>query len=223
MPIRRDFLCLLLIACSYAYLFGASSGTSNDSAQCLFHSDGAEYVGSCGRLFGQTPVMRLKAASSITTGVWRQDLRPISIWAGDMSDQGNPNAPLDSKSMKAAGVSCGPNTAGSRSHDSRPHQQKAFFLMLPMRSSPIRWTGKSLCLRRQPYLHKLHGIDPMTASVHQTQPYGASIVRWRKQQSMLLAGSITAGPLSRLFAKSSMSARQVAIIITGSCTTTTTR
>ena len=39
--------------------------------------------------------MTLRTTTAITTGVWRDDIYPTSIWAGDMTDQGYPNAPLE--------------------------------------------------------------------------------------------------------------------------------
>ena len=63
-------------------------------SNCVFHLVGDHYVGSCGPLFDQTSAMTLKRASSITGGIWRQGLHPVAVWAGDMSDQGFPNAPI---------------------------------------------------------------------------------------------------------------------------------
>lgn len=35
------------------------------------------------------------ACAAVTTGVWRDDIHPASVWAGDMTDQGYPNARLE--------------------------------------------------------------------------------------------------------------------------------
>jgi hypothetical protein len=39
--------------------------------------------------------MTLAPAKGISTGVWRDDIHPASVWAGDMTDQGHRNAPLE--------------------------------------------------------------------------------------------------------------------------------
>ena len=39
--------------------------------------------------------MTLSPVAAITTGVWRNDIHPASVWAGDMTDHGYPNAPLE--------------------------------------------------------------------------------------------------------------------------------
>jgi hypothetical protein len=39
--------------------------------------------------------MTLRTATAITTGIWRNDIHPVSVWAGDMTDRGYPNAPLE--------------------------------------------------------------------------------------------------------------------------------
>ncbi len=39
--------------------------------------------------------MTLAPAAAITTGIWRDDVRPSSVWAGDMTDRGHPNAALE--------------------------------------------------------------------------------------------------------------------------------
>lgn len=64
-------------------------------SHCLFHRADDHFVGSCGRLFDQTPVMTLRPTAAITTGVWRDDIHPTLTWAGDMTDQGYPNALLE--------------------------------------------------------------------------------------------------------------------------------
>lgn len=39
--------------------------------------------------------MTLRPAAAITTGKWRNDMKPIAVWAGDMTDGGYPNAPVE--------------------------------------------------------------------------------------------------------------------------------
>jgi hypothetical protein len=64
-------------------------------SHCVFHRVDDHFPGSCGVLFGQTPAMTLSPASGVTTGVWRDDIHPASVWAGDMTDQGHRNARLE--------------------------------------------------------------------------------------------------------------------------------
>jgi hypothetical protein len=73
----------------------AYAATSPSPSHCVFHRVDDHFGGSCGALFDQTPAMTLSPATGITTGVWRDDLHPASVWAGDMTDQGYPNAPLE--------------------------------------------------------------------------------------------------------------------------------
>ena len=58
-------------------------------------SDRRSRWGSCGALFDQTPALTLSPFKGITTGVWRDDAHPASVWAGDMTDEGYPNDPLE--------------------------------------------------------------------------------------------------------------------------------
>jgi hypothetical protein len=60
---------------------------------CTFAGDSA-VTGSCGRLFDQTPKITLRSAKSLVGGEWRSGSPPRTIWYGDMTDQGYPNAPV---------------------------------------------------------------------------------------------------------------------------------
>ena len=73
----------------------ACAATSLPPSHCVFHRVDDHFAGSCGALFHQTPAMTLSPAKGITTGVWRDDVHPASVWAGDMTDQGYRNAPLE--------------------------------------------------------------------------------------------------------------------------------
>lgn len=64
-------------------------------SHCVFHRTDDHFVGSCGPLFDQTPTMTIRPAAAISTGVWRNDIRPAMVWAGDMTDQGYPNAMVE--------------------------------------------------------------------------------------------------------------------------------
>jgi hypothetical protein len=77
-------------------LSGAAQSTQTGVAEtadshCMFHHVDNLFVGSCGPLFDQRPTMTIRSAGAITTGVWRDDIRPDSVWAGDMTDEGYPN------------------------------------------------------------------------------------------------------------------------------------
>jgi hypothetical protein len=76
---------------------GATHGTAAAEAiaHCSLHRSGDHLIGSCGKLFDQEPAMTLRPAASAMTGRWRDDIRPISVWAGDMTDKGYANAPLE--------------------------------------------------------------------------------------------------------------------------------
>jgi hypothetical protein len=85
------FMCL-------GFLYGTSSIYGADSpalAHCVFNRIDDHFAGSCGALFHQTPAMTLRPAKVSTFGVWRDDMQPISVWLGDMSDEGYRNAALE--------------------------------------------------------------------------------------------------------------------------------
>jgi hypothetical protein len=57
-------------------------------AHCEFHGTSQDYDGDCGQLFDQRPAMKLAPEKAITTGVWRADLQPVSVWIGSMTNDG---------------------------------------------------------------------------------------------------------------------------------------
>jgi len=59
---------------------------------CRFHPLTDRWEGSCGSMFGQSPIFTIARATSITTGMWRKDAQPTSVWAGSMAD---PDAPIE--------------------------------------------------------------------------------------------------------------------------------
>jgi hypothetical protein len=99
MAMRRTFkyvlLCTFSIVLSTVPALVAYAAPSPPLSHCVFHRVEGHFVGSCGALFDQTPEMTLLPAAAITTGVWRDDIHPASVWTGDMTDQGFPNAPLE--------------------------------------------------------------------------------------------------------------------------------
>jgi hypothetical protein len=62
---------------------------ANALAHCTFHRSGETFAGGCGRLFDQTPAMKLAPEAAISTGVWRTDLHPATAWLGSMTDDGD--------------------------------------------------------------------------------------------------------------------------------------
>lgn len=66
---------------------------SRTLSTCMF-TGVSQVIGSCGRLFHQTPKMTLRSASSEVGGTWRSGSPPEAVWFGEMTDQGYPNAPI---------------------------------------------------------------------------------------------------------------------------------
>jgi len=62
---------------------------------CTFHGDGVRWSGSCGPLFDQQPRLQLAAAKAVTTGRWRKDVEPSAVYAGEMTDAGHANTPIE--------------------------------------------------------------------------------------------------------------------------------
>lgn len=92
MSTGRTFEYAVLLALWIVPASVARAATASPLSHCVFHRADDHFVGSCGTLFGQTPAMTLSPAAAVTTGVWRDDIHPASVWAGDMTDQGHPNA-----------------------------------------------------------------------------------------------------------------------------------
>jgi hypothetical protein len=91
----KCFCFLLLLIPSVGSVLAQDHPKSGPPSTCQFHRAGDHFVGSCGPLFDQTPEMTLRSAASISTGAWRKDIQPLSVWSGDMTDSGYPNAPLE--------------------------------------------------------------------------------------------------------------------------------
>jgi hypothetical protein len=64
-------------------------------SQCTFHRSGPTFTGSCGKLFDQTPQIKLSREPAITTGAWRDGIAPVSTWSGEMTDEGYGKAPIE--------------------------------------------------------------------------------------------------------------------------------
>jgi hypothetical protein len=95
MSTGRMFELVVLLAFLIVPASVACATTAPPLLHCVFHCVDDHFEGSCGALFGQTPAMTLSPAAALTTGVWRHDIHPVSVWAGDMTDQGYSNARLE--------------------------------------------------------------------------------------------------------------------------------
>ena len=62
---------------------------------CELHALAGHWVGSCGRILDETPTLTLAPATAITSGTWRRDAKPTAVWAGTMTVEEVPNAPLE--------------------------------------------------------------------------------------------------------------------------------
>ena len=62
---------------------------------CELHALAGHWVGSCGRILDETPTLTLAPATAITTGAWRRDVKPTAVWAGTMTVEEAPNAPVE--------------------------------------------------------------------------------------------------------------------------------
>ena len=58
--------------------------------ECVFHASGSTREGSCGELFDELPIFTIAQAKGVTTGAWRKDAQPTTVWAGKMADAGGP-------------------------------------------------------------------------------------------------------------------------------------
>ncbi len=72
-----------------------SGGTPQSLAACEFHPGEKSWEGSCGSLFGENRKLTIAPAKAVTTGVWRKSGNPTTVWAGDMTESGSPNWPLE--------------------------------------------------------------------------------------------------------------------------------
>ena len=62
---------------------------------CVFAKSGDQFAGGCGKLLDQIPAMQLAPATAITSGRWRDGDEPVAVWSGHMTDEGNPDQPLE--------------------------------------------------------------------------------------------------------------------------------
>ena len=78
----------LAVACSFLATVSAiaqTNATAPSPSHCLFHKADDTFSGSCGPLFDGNPVFELNPSVPVTSGVWRSDIHPVSVWAGSMT------------------------------------------------------------------------------------------------------------------------------------------
>jgi hypothetical protein len=73
----------------------ADSAVVTASAQCQFPRSGERWAGSCGAVFDEMPVFSIAPAKSITTGIWREDFLPKSVWIGFIKSEGDPDSAVE--------------------------------------------------------------------------------------------------------------------------------
>jgi hypothetical protein len=73
----------------------ADSAATAAVSDCQFHRSNNGWTGSCGAVFGEMPVLSIALAKSITTGIWRQGLQPKAVWAGVLTQVGEPDYPVE--------------------------------------------------------------------------------------------------------------------------------
>jgi hypothetical protein len=62
---------------------------------CTFAGPPGHLMGSCGQIGDQIPKMTLASRVGELGGVWRKDATPRDVWAGEMTDAGYPDAPIE--------------------------------------------------------------------------------------------------------------------------------
>jgi hypothetical protein len=65
------------------------------SSKCQFQSSNDRWTGSCGAVFDEAPVFTIAPAKSIATGVWRRGLHSKAVWAGVLTNAGDPDYPVE--------------------------------------------------------------------------------------------------------------------------------
>jgi hypothetical protein len=106
-PLMAMFLLVLSSICF------AQAATSLN--HCLLHRADSHFVGSCGILYAAPGAeggrwaeaaqqFTLRPVASVRTGIWRNDLRPVQVWAGELTSKefphNNPNADAELEVFK---------------------------------------------------------------------------------------------------------------------------
>ena len=55
----------------------------------------SRWIGSCGRILDERPLMWLASAPAIKSGVWRAGVSPIAVWSGEMTEENDRNSPIE--------------------------------------------------------------------------------------------------------------------------------
>jgi hypothetical protein len=78
---------MIVISVLLMLLQTASATPNGPSAKvhvCRFAPGEGAWKGSCGQMDEENPVLIIHSSKTITTGRWRKDSEPSSVWAGDM-------------------------------------------------------------------------------------------------------------------------------------------
>ena len=71
-------------------------GQAPKTANCEFHASNGRWEGPCGPFFGQRQTtFSILPSKAITTGAWRKEVRPATVWAGRMTDSVIDDAPVE--------------------------------------------------------------------------------------------------------------------------------
>jgi hypothetical protein len=76
----------------------AAQADQTSLSSCTLRQGGSEFKGPCGALlavFDHVPSVTLQRVKKITTGRWRDDVIPLSVWAGSMADDDQANDPIE--------------------------------------------------------------------------------------------------------------------------------
>jgi hypothetical protein len=97
--IRLPSITIAVPALALSMFFASAAQADPTSlSSCTLQQDGPDFKGPCGALLGifqHVPSVTLKRVKTIGTGRWRDDLVPLSVWAGGMDDDDQPNDPIE--------------------------------------------------------------------------------------------------------------------------------
>jgi hypothetical protein len=93
--LRSALRCALAAAIAFAAMPCLGAQAAPQPSHCELRGFAARVSGTCGRIFDEQPKITLAPKATITHGMWRSDARPKVMWAGDMTDEGYPNAAVE--------------------------------------------------------------------------------------------------------------------------------
>jgi hypothetical protein len=76
----------------------AAEADQTSLASCTLRQAGSEFKGPCGALlavFDHVPAVTLQGVKRVSTGRWRDDVMPLSVWGGSMADDDQANDPIE--------------------------------------------------------------------------------------------------------------------------------